>query len=212
MTANKPMQQPLMGGVGGIGGMWENFTIGFWHPFGPYTGLSAAQVLEWKRFETERHGWTFWSFVYSSSEAWLEQLASVSGPVFAFCSDSPGARDPDQHRGTLLASHFRYPRDGDWKAMPEPHIMKVTNPFKRQGLALAFKVARVLPVPPRVPPFEIEWYSKGDRGWRSDALPTRGEFLIRRGGSVRPRRVSAVLELVEPYLAVLKCARPPTTG
>lgn len=192
--------------------MWEKFQVGFWHPFGPYTGLSPAQVLEWKRSETERHGWTFWSFVYSSSEAWLDLLAGVAGPVFAFCSDSPGARDPDRHRGTLLASHFRYVDSGDWKAMPAPDVMKVTNPFKREGLALAFKVARVLPISPQVPPFEIEWYSKGDRAWRSDALPTRGEFLIRRGGRVRLRRVSAVLELVEPYLAVLKCADRSTTG
>jgi hypothetical protein len=192
--------------------MWEKFKIGFWHPFGPYTGLSPAQVLEWKHSETERHGWTFWSFVYSSSGAWLEQLQSVSGPVFAFCSDSPGARDPDQHRGTLLASHFRYLQGGAWQAMPEPHVMKVTNPFKRQGLALAFKVGRVLPVSPQVPPLELEWYSKSDRAWRSDALPTRGEFLIRRGGTLRPRRVSAVLELVEPYLAVLKSAPGPAIG
>jgi hypothetical protein len=94
--------------------------------------------------------------------------------------------------------------------MPEQHIMKVTNPFKRQGLALAFKVARVLPVSPQVPPFDVEWYSKGDRAWRSDVLPTRGEFLIRKGGRVRPRRVAAVLELEKPYLAVLKCESRPT--
>ena len=192
--------------------MWETFKIGFWHPFGPYTGLSPGQVLDWKGSETARHGWTFWSFVYSSAEPWLGQLANVSGPVFAFCSDSPAAQHPDPHQGTLLASHFRYLHDGDWQTMPEPHIMKVTNPFKRQGLALAFKVGRVLPVPSQVPPVEIEWYSKGDRVWRSDSLPTRGEFLIRRGGSLRPRRVSAVLELVEPYLAVLKCGGRPTTA
>ena len=42
--------------------MWEKFQVGFWHLFGPYTGLSPAQVLEWKRSETERHGWTFWYF------------------------------------------------------------------------------------------------------------------------------------------------------
>ena len=143
-------------------------------------------------------------------KAWLEQLASVSGPVFALCSHSEAARDPDQHRGALLASHFRHVDDGDWQAMPEQHIMKVTNPFKRQGLALAFKVARVLPVSPQVPPFDVEWYSKGDRAWRSDVLPTRGEFLIRKGGRVRPRRVVAVLELEKPYLAVLKCESRPT--
>ena len=68
----------------------------------------------------------------------------------------------------------------------------------------------MIPVSPQVPPFDVEWYSKGDRAWRSDVLPTRGEFLIRKGGRVRPRRVAAVLELEKPYLAVLKCESRPT--
>lgn len=190
--------------------MWERFEIGFWHPFGPYAGLSPAQILEWKASETVRYGWTFWSFAYAPPEAWLEQLASASGPVFAFCSHSKAARDPDQNRGALLASHFRHVGDGDWQAMPEQHIMNVTNPFKRKDRALAFKVARVLPVFPQVPPFDVEWYSKGDRAWRSDVLPTRPEFLIRKGGRVRLRHVSAVLELAKPYLAILKCDSRPT--
>jgi len=165
--------------------------------------LSPAQVLKWKAAETASYGWTFWSFAYATPEAWLEQLAKISGPVFVLCSHSPSARDPDVHCGDRLASHFRH-ADADWQAMPEPHAMKVTNPFKRKGRALAFKVARVIPVPPQAPPFCVEWYSKGDRAWRSEAVPTRGEFLIRRGGSSRPRRVSAVLEIAAPYLAILK--------
>jgi hypothetical protein len=190
--------------------MWERFEIGFWHPFGPYAGLAPAQILEWKASETARYGWTFWSFAYARPEAWLEQLASVSGSVFVFCSDSRAARDPDPLSGMLLASHFQNVDDADWQAMPEQDIMKVTNPFKRKGRALAFKVARVFPITPQVPPFDVEWYSKGDRAWRSDVLPPRGEFLIRKGGRVRPRRVAAVLELEKPYLAVLKCESRPT--
>jgi len=185
--------------------MWDNFQIGFWHPFGPYTGLSAAQVLDWKSCEVERHGWTLWSFVYSSSAAaWLDLLADVQGPVYALCSDSPGARDPDAHQGTLLASQYRYFPDTLWQQMPDPTIMKVTNPFKRQGLALGFKVIRVVRLEPVVPPFGVEWYSRGERSWHSEKMPTRGEFLIRRGGNTTPRRVCAVLELARPYLAVLR--------
>ena len=186
--------------------MWEGFRIGFWHPFGPYTGLSAAEVIEWKRSEAETYGWTLWSFAYApTAAAWLDQLAGLSSGVFAFCSDSPAAKDPDPHRGTVLATHYRYLNDDEWHEMPDPRVMKVSNPFKRRGLALAFKVRRVIPIPPAVPPLTIEWYSKGERRWRSDPLPTRGEFLIRRGGRLPPRRVSALLELAEPYLAILRC-------
>jgi len=185
--------------------MWERFGIGFWHPFGPYTGLSAAEVLEWKAGEVERHGWTFWSFAYSSTtQAWLDRLNGSDGPVYALCSHSPGARDPDENEGNLLASHFRYVSETSWRAMPNPRIMKVTNPFRRKGLALGFRVRRVITFEPVNPPFGVEWYSRGNATWRSDRIPTRGEYLIRRGGRVAPRKVCAALELEPPYLAVLK--------
>jgi hypothetical protein len=47
------------------------------------------------------------------------------------------------------------------------------------------------------------------RAWRSEVLPTRGEAM-RKGSSVQPRRVGAVLELVKPCLAVLKDESRPT--
>jgi hypothetical protein len=90
--------------------------------------------------------------------------------------------------------------------MPDPAVMKVTNPFKRRGLALAFRVNRVEAISPGVvPAFGVEWYARSQQRWRTDApLPTRGEFLVRRGGSVNLRSVSAVLELEPPYLVELK--------
>jgi len=179
--------------------------MGFWHPFGAYTGLSGAQVLEWKGGEIVRHGWTLWSFVHSSTAAaWLKHLSGAKGPVYAFCSHSPAARDPDINKGTLVARQFRYLPESRWQPMPDPNIMKVTNPFKRNGLALGFKVSRIIPIEPAVPPFSVEWYSRGEEIWRADRVPTRGEYLIRRGGSIPLRRVCAVLELAAPYLAELR--------
>jgi hypothetical protein len=86
--------------MGDLHEIWGKFEIGFWHPFGPYTGLSAEEVLEWKGGEAARHGWTLWSFVYSSkaAEAWLGLLSKTEGPVYALCSHSPGARDPDAYQ------------------------------------------------------------------------------------------------------------------
>lgn len=185
--------------------VWDDFHIGFWHPFGPYTGRSPEEVIEWKHGEAERHGWTFWSFAFSpTANLWLRLLEKSQGPVFAFCSHSPNARDPDKHRGNLRATHYRHLDETAWHAIPNPKFMYVTNPFKRRGLALAFKVRRVVALDPATPPFPVEWFAKRDRRWHSDRLPTRGEFLIRRGGSASLRPVSALLELIPPYLAVLK--------
>ena len=184
--------------------MWDEFQVGFWHPFGPYTGLTTQQVLDWKQEETVRHGWTFWSFAYSpTADVWLRLLSRETGPVFALCSHSPGAQDPDKNRGTLLATHHRELEEKEWHPMPDPDIMKVTNPFKRQGLALAFKVRRVVAFDPEAPPFSVEWYGKQENRWFSEKVPTRGEFLVRRGGSTPLRAVGALLELMPPYLAAL---------
>jgi hypothetical protein len=188
--------------------VWDKFQLGFWHPFGPYTGLSTAEVLEWKRDETTRYGWAFWSFAYSpTADIWLERLKDAKGPVYALCSYSPNARDPDRHKGALRATYYRWLDETEWQAMPDPDVMKVTNPFKRRGLALGFKVRRVIRLDPVIPPVQVEWFRKRDRTWCSDDLPTRGEFLVRKRRSAlhstELRRVEALLELVPPYLAVL---------
>ena len=184
---------------------WDRFNVGFWHPFGPYTGLTETEIVKWKHDETERFGGTFWSFVYSpTAHFWLNALSDAKDPVFVLCSHSPSARDPDVHRGRLLASHYQWPGEDQWNEMPSPDQMKVTNPFKRRGLALAFRVCRVFEIEPTVPPFKIEWYSKKDQTWRSDRLPTRGEFLVRRGNGATLREVRAILELEPPYLATLR--------
>jgi len=187
--------------------VWDQFELGFWHPFGPYTGLSVPEIVRWKRDETERFGWTLWSFAYSpSAQIWQDALTAFDGAVFAFCSHSPAARDPDIHQGQLLATQYRYIGESVWRSMPDPDQMKVTNPFKRRGLALAFKVRRVVEIQPTIPPIQISWFLKRDRSWCSQPLPTRGEYLVRRGGACTLRRVSVLLELMPPYLTELRSA------
>jgi hypothetical protein len=95
--------------------------------------------------------------------------------------------------------------DGEWQAMPERSAMNVTNPFKRMGAACAFKITRVISLAAaEVPPLTIEWFAKTTQSWRADRVPTRGEFLVRRGGDLAPRPIRAVLELAPPYLARLR--------
>jgi hypothetical protein len=56
---------------------WDDFQMGFWHPFGPYTARSPVSILQWKRDEIERHGWTFWSFANSNVNQWVELLVGL---------------------------------------------------------------------------------------------------------------------------------------
>ncbi len=178
--------------------------MGFWHPFGRYTGRNERQILEWKSAEAVRFGWTFWSFLYSSTfHVWLSELANARSPIFVLCSDGRGV-DVDPHRGKLYATCYQWPGEDKWEKMPSRDQMNVTNPFKRQSKALAFRVRRVIEIPSTVPPFEVQWFARQKKDWQSTRLPTRGEFLIQRAPGVLLRRVRAILELMPPYLGTLK--------
>jgi len=62
---------------------------------------------------------------------------------------------------------------------------------------------------------DLEWMQEAYRltrkdgafscgNWHESAIPTRPEYLIRRGGKIAMRNIRAVLELRPPYLAVVK--------
>jgi hypothetical protein len=184
---------------------WQSFRLGFWHPFGPYCGLTGEQIVEWKRDEAQRHGWTLWSFHYApSAPIWQQILHADQGPIYVLCALTKTGRDPNPEGIDSYASHYRALDDTQWTPMPTRDQMYVTNPFKSRGLATAFVVKSVNMVRPTVPPITVSWYSKGI--WRDDMLPTRNQFVIRSGGKAKLRSVAAVLELKFPYLAEIKPA------
>src|SRR5437764_1497322 len=104
---------------------------------------------------------------------------------------APIATDPDIYRGQRYAEAYKLVDSGVWQLMPDRAVMNVANPFKRSGMACAFKVTRVISLAAaEVSPITIEWYQKGSHRWSSGCRPTRGEFLIRRGGQQPLRRGS----------------------
>jgi hypothetical protein len=158
-----------------------------------------------ERNEIEQNGWTLWSFQYRTPEtlaAWSHELSSATKPVLVFCSRGVSAIDSDRPGGRSTTSdcqRYRWPDDREWQ--PIPKLIRVPHPFSPgRRVASAFVVSHVHLVERFEPP-AIEWLSQGK--WRPDALPTRPEYLIRRGGNVVMRGVRAILELRPPYLAVV---------
>jgi len=188
---------------------WEDFELGFWHPFGSHGRESPEDIINRKRCETDKNGWTLWSFQYRRPEAldeWYRELsvAKPRGPVVVFCSMGHSATDPDRP-GTLTRTadcmQYRFIGDGNWRAVPR--IIRVPHPFgPGKTVASAFVVRRVHhPIKRFQPPF-VEWFSRAS--WHESAIPTRPEYLIRRGGKIAMRNIRAVLELQPPYLAVVR--------
>jgi hypothetical protein len=188
---------------------WEQFVIGFWHPFGPHSDETEAQILERKVREIEANGWTLWSFQYRPMLAhWhLELTAANPDKVWVLCS-AGGGRDPLEGSGARVRDcrSYRLAGESAWRSFPNtirvPHAMRPA-----QDQVSVFVVQRVIHPLQMTKLPEVEWLSKA--GWRTDGLPhygnglpTRGEYLIRRGGSARLRPCAAVLDLRPPYLAV----------
>jgi hypothetical protein len=182
------------------------FKIAFWHTFGDHAREPAQAILVRKANEIRANGWTLWSFQYRRMlDDWLRHLTSVpQEKVLVFCSDPCGA-DPRQQ--VECRSH-RLVGEREWRRLPEK--VKVPHSFPSgQTKASAFVVQRVIHPVARFDRPSVEWLSREGEwcgGYQSGprwcaGLPTRGEYLIRPGGSGRIRGVSAILELKAPYLA-----------
>jgi len=184
------------------------FKLSFWHPFGPHAQESMEEIIERKRAEILANGWTLWSFTHRPMLAdWRRELLSATQDgVFAFCSEGKGAVDPVREGSPSRAidcQHYRFVDSGaEW--LPMPSGVRVPHPFQpgRKKLASAFVVRRIIcPVEPFQRP-AVEWFSPHKGPWCQTKIPARGVYLIRPGGMIAMRSVSAVLDLRPPYLAV----------
>lgn len=184
---------------------WNDFNFGFWHPFGTHGGEETANILNRKAREISDTGWTLWSFQHrtpATVREWFNLIeASKVGPIYTICSDSPGAKDGAgavNHCTEYLLAHAK-----DW--LPIPSTIQIPHPFNNTNTATAFVVKRLIHPAEELhnqPSFAVEWFSQGE--WRNDKVPTRGEYLIRRGGQLPLRRVAAVLELQAPYVVSVR--------
>jgi hypothetical protein len=190
---------------------YADFELAIWHPFGPHGRETAEEILQRKRREIEGNGWTLWSFQHRRIEVleeWSRLLSTVKSPL-VFCSNSPGAIDPAERGapvGVRYCRSYRPACQRDWKAIPG--TVKVPHPMRaRNRDPSAFMVQRIVYPTERLPSVAVEWFSKGQ--WQVKPLPTRGEYLIRRGGLEGLRAVRAILELRPPSLATVSAQPVP---
>jgi hypothetical protein len=82
-------------------------------------------------------------------------------------------------------------------------LIRVPHPFNPgKTVVSAFVVRRVYHPVSLLERPTVEWFSQDE--WRANEVPSRPEYLIRKGGTIRMRDISAVLELAPPYLAFVK--------
>jgi len=182
---------------------YTEFEIAFWHPFGPHVGETMEQIIERKRAEIQANGWTLWSFQFRQMLcAWQDELSAAErNEVFAFCSKGSHAVDPAGEPTECRSYRFVGEEDSEWR--PMPNGVRVPHPFRPgKKRASAFVVKRVICPGESFRRPAVEWFSKKG-AWCQSRVPSRGVYLIRPGGTMPMRNVSAVLELKPPYLTVL---------
>ena len=195
----------------------SDFSVGFWHPFGPHADEKPEEVLARKAREVSENGWTLWSFKFFRQETLLLWSSLIddddASVVYAFCSDSKPQHSTRPKGNKATAEEYKSITDSDWKPIPDK--MKVTFHPAGDGIATAFMVKQVVLLPPgqRQLPFLVERFSLKQKKWRSDLsgkhegvlrLPTRNESLIRTGGKVVLPSTQAVLELVSPFVVAVR--------
>ncbi len=180
---------------------FTEFNIGFWHPFGPHAGESRYDILERKKREIHNNGWTFWSFQYRNTDLWIKELSQFEDKIYVLCSDSLTTTDP---KGQVVnCSEYKTDVDSDWTSIP--YGISVPHPKGNKPLASAFVVRRIfINTEIHQPTFKVSWFSTMNQEWRNDSLPTRGEYLIKKGGNVSLRKIYAVLELNHLYIVTLR--------
>ena len=189
----------------------ENFTIGFWHPFGPHGGETAEEILVRKQKEIDANGWTFWSFQFRHTLcAWHNEIKRAEPQrVLVFCSEGKGAKDPA--RKTQLCSSYHMVNEEAEHVIP--NTIRIPHPLGKKNRASAFVVKEIItphtnsPAFTDIELFSAEWYRKNGI-WEDASIPTRGEYLIRRGGQEKIRRYRAILVLKEPWLATVSTLPP----
>ncbi|QDV91722.1 hypothetical protein RAS2_28260 [Phycisphaerae bacterium RAS2] len=197
---------------------WDDFTIGFWHPFGAHgshpdgTTEEGDDILLRKASEIDKNkGWTLWSFQHHSKLAQMIAEIEKACPrrVFALCSASKNPKPPKGNVREL--KEFQLSPKDDWQVIPA--AIRVPHPIGEKSCAAAFRVKQIREFQTEglLPDIRVEWYSTKTGRWNSEfppgkeGYPPRPELLIRQSTSGAPLRpVRAVLELSAPYVVTLK--------
>lgn len=182
---------------------WQKFSIGFWHPFGVHAGELRDDILDRKMSEIESQGWTLWSFQHRKTlNIWFDILKlSIDNNVYVFCSDSKNAQNPQS--SVVYCKQYQPIDNQEWLDIPQS--ISVPHPMAKRAFGSAFIVENIYRFSdtPLVD-FAIAWYGTADSKWRNESLPTRGEYLIKKGGATKTRKIYAVLKLRYPFLATLR--------
>lgn len=178
----------------------------FYHPVGSHSGEEFLDIVNRKREDIKKYGFTLWSFskVGQDRMSVWEKLLRGNGQTESdviCCGEN--SKDPLVSGEPYWARE--YSKDlVSWIKVPDNMTSYQKFPKNNNPVASAFIVYDILDGG-----FEIErpktWFMVRDDKWENEQyIPTRGEFLIHYPLRGAGRKVRAILKIKDPFIVWLR--------
>jgi hypothetical protein len=176
-----------------------------WHPVGPHSGESLEEIVSRKQRDIDTYGFTVWAFSAAKLErvaVWKRELqAGGQSSCTAYCcgnsTKDPIAPGAEPHWCTEYS--FDLVR---WQELPNPRMVSYQRGPRSNGVVASGFWVRAIeaPVDMKVDR-SCTWFRTERKEWAATALPTRGEYLVRRPYvSSSGIKVRLLLHLSDPFV------------
>ena len=178
----------------------------FYHPVGSHSGEGFFEIVNRKREDIKKYGYTLWSF----SKVGVDRLR-----LWKDCLKGNGQEECDviccgkNSKDPLVSGKpywvKEYSNDLNiWNKVPDKMTSYQKFPKNDNPIASAFLVYDI-----KDGGFEIEkpktWFMSNSEKWESEqSIPTRGEYLIYYPEIGKGRKVKIILKTREPFIVYLK--------
>ena len=153
------------------------------------------RLLKGREKRLKKNGWTLWSFQFRYLELWFQEIKkSNANNVIVFCSDGRGSNEPKGE--TKKFTRYKTLDDNEFKVIPNEVVATLHSNKKGS----AFIVKNIIYPTKGNEKKAIEWLEKNGK-WRTDKIPTIGQYLIKPGPGRNMGNYRAILELQYPYIA-----------
>lgn len=178
----------------------------FYHPVGSHSGESLLEIIERKKKDINKYGFTLWSFAKVSGDRlslWKRCLRENGQEISDVICCGKSSKDP------LLSGNpywvKEYSKDLiNWEKVPDRMTSYQKFPKGNSPVASAFLVYDIINGG-----FEVEkpktWFMAKEERWENEInIPTRGEFLIYYPLRGKGRKVKIILKIKDPFVVYLR--------
>lgn len=179
----------------------------FWHPVGAHSGESFSEIIDRKKNEILKYGYTIWSFAPISKNRdffWRKELSSIN-EIDVLCSGGNNKAPGNNNSSPIWMKEYSIDMN-TWNKLPENITSYHKGPNKNGIVASGFYVKEINTKTIYFKRPKI-WLDQ-DGKWINSEMSTRGEFMIKSPevGSLTEKYSNIVCQLllIKPFFVWLR--------